>query len=112
MFGSRCGGSVAVCHGVKPVISGYVVAYLLAAVCQSAADGADSDGFVGSCGTGGGVGGVSLNGYLQCVEVKIDMPHGGVNSEVVGGGDCGGHAVDVCPTLGGDFFLGAARGAK
>ena len=50
VLGSRCGGGVAVGHGVKSVISGYGVACLSAAVGNLAADGADSDGFVGlSC---------------------------------------------------------------
>lgn len=45
MLGPRGGGGVAVGHGVKSVISGYVVAYLLAAVGDVSAYGAYADGF-------------------------------------------------------------------
>lgn len=81
VFGCRCCGGVVVCHGVKSVISGYGVEYLLAAVGQSAADGSDSDGFVEGCGIDGGVGGVSLYRYFERIEVKTDVPHGGVGFE-------------------------------
>ena len=50
VFGARGGGGVAVGHGVKSVISGYVVAYLLAAVGNVAANGAYADGFGRDCG--------------------------------------------------------------
>lgn len=50
MFGVGIVGGVAEGHGVKSVISGYVVAYLLAAVGNVAANGAYADGFGRDCG--------------------------------------------------------------
>lgn len=80
-------------HGVKSVISGYVVAYLLAAVGDVAANGAYAEGFGRDCGVAEGVGGVSVYRYVEGVEGEGEAAQGGVDAVGVAGGAYRGCAV-------------------
>ena len=93
VLGARGGGGVAVGNGVKSVISGYVVAYLLAAVGDVAAYGAYADGFGRDCGGVGGVGSVSVYRYVEGVEGEGEAAHGGVDAVGGAGGAYRGCAV-------------------
>ena len=104
VFGVGVGGGVAVGHGVKSVISGYVVAYLLAAVGDVATNGAYADGFGRDCGGVGGVGSVSVYRYVEGVEGEGEAAHGGVDAVGVAGGSYRGCAVGG-GGVGGDNIL-------
>lgn len=103
MFGAvYCRGAF-VSHGIKSVISLYVVDNLLAVVNDRAFDRAEAHSL------GRISGDLSLDGNVEGVEGEIDSAQCSINFEDIAGGAYRGCAVGVGFLTHRDFLLGPAR---